>query len=169
MMSTVFKQALRKGSVGEQIVRAHLEGKGWVVYQPITEGAHHFDMLSIKDKKSAIALDVKTKARLNKYPATGINQKHFEEYLRFSKKHCMPFWIVFVDEMLGEVYGNTLGELEKPRTVEGNNYPLIKCWGPPIRIWPLEAMKNIARLEDCDKSELTNLSQRNYEYEGKKP
>lgn len=164
MMSSVFKKSLRKGDVGERIVRASLEGKGWVVYQPVTEGAHHFDMLSIKDKKTAIALDVKTKARMNHYPATGINQRHFEEYQRFSKKHLMSFWIVFVDEMLAQVYGNTLKELEKPREVQGNQYPMIKNWNPPIRLWPLEAMKNIAQLQDCDKSELINLSQRKHEY-----
>ena len=53
-----FEVALKKGAVGETIVRRILEQKGWVVYQPMTDGAHCFDMLSIKDKKSAIAIDV---------------------------------------------------------------------------------------------------------------
>jgi hypothetical protein len=164
MTSKNFEIAMRKGNVGEQIVRAHLESRGWVVYQPITDGPHCFDMLSIRDKRSAIALDVKAKARLNRYPATGINQKHFEEYAAFSEKHKMPFWLVFVDEMERQVYGNTLQELEIPREVEGVIYPAVMPWRPAIRIWPLAAMKVIANLDDSHCKELVALSQRRHDY-----
>ena len=101
------------------------------------------------------------------YPATGINQRHFEEYLRFSEKHLMPFWLVFVDEGLKKIYGNTLSELEKPRQVEGRVYPLvITCnGGVKVRLWPLDAMEDIAALDDCAATALTSLSQRSYEYE----
>jgi hypothetical protein len=160
-----FEIALQKGEVGEQIVREHLEKKGWVVYQPKTTGAHCFDILALLNKKNAIALDVKAKSRMNKYPATGIDQRHFEEYKNFSDKHLMPFWVVFVDEMQKTVYGNTIDELEKPRTVEGVTYPFVMQVAKPVRLWPLEAMKHIANLEATTAQKLAAFNQRNHGYE----
>ncbi len=167
MTQRSFEVALKKGEVGEQVVRDHLERRGWVVYKPFTPGAHCFDILCIKDKKQAIAMDVKAKSRMNKYPATGINQSHFEEYKFFSEKHLMPFWIVFVDEMQRTVYGNCISELEKPRTVAGVEYPFVlKTSGKPVRLWPLEAMKPIASLDKTTALALSAFNQRNYEYKG---
>lgn len=160
-----FEIALQKGEIGEQIVRKHLESKGWVVYQPETPGAHCFDILALLNKRNAIALDVKAKSRMNKYPATGIDQRHFEEYKHFSDRHQMPFWVVFVDEMQKTVYGNTIDELEKPRTVEGINYPFVMQIKKPVRIWPLEAMKPIASLDSDSANKLASFNQRNHGYE----
>ncbi len=166
MTQQSFDMAMRKGFLGEDIVKRLFERKGWVVYSPETKGAHQFDILAIKDKDSAVAVDVKTKASMNWYPATGVNQKHFEEYQRFSNKHSMPFWLVFVDEKLKKVYGNTLSELEKPRQVAGNVYPLVKTFGGvKIRLWPLEAMIPIALIENDVATILMSLSQRSYDYE----
>lgn len=160
-----FEIALQKGEIGEQIVRDHLEKKGWVVYQPKTTGAHCFDILAILKKQTAIAMDVKAKSRLNKYPATGINQKHFEEYKAFGDKHVMPFWVIFVDEMQKTIYGNCLEELEKPRVVDGISYPFkMQTSGATVRIWPLEAMKQIATIDGDSAEKLTSFNQRNYEY-----
>lgn len=165
MTQKSFDLALRKGHVGERLVRAFLEEAGWIVYQPITDGAHCFDMLCIKDKRKAIAFDVKAKARLNRYPATGINQRHFEEYAAFSEKHSMPFWVVFVDEGMRQVYGNTIANLEQPRVVDGFQYPAIMPWDVPTRIWPLQAMRVICNLTAEHVGELAALSQRSYSYE----
>lgn len=161
-----FEVALKKGDVGEAIVKAHLEKKGWVVYQPVTEGAHCFDILCIKQKKTAIAIDVKAKSRLNKYPATGINQTHFEEYKAFSEKHSMPFWLIFVDEGQKKIYGNCIKSLEEVRVIEGKTYPFVMpTGGRPVRLWPLAAMLHIADLGDTDQANLLALNQRNYAYE----
>lgn len=161
-----FEIALKKGAVGEQIVRCHLEKRGWVVYQPQTIGAHCFDILAIINKQKAIALDVKAKSRLNKYPATGINQKHFEEYKNFSEKHLMPFWVIFVDEMQKTVYGNCLEELEIERVIEGIKYPFqMSAAGATVRIWPLQAMKHIANIDGKSAENLISFNQRNYKYE----
>ena len=161
-----FDVALIKGEIGEQIVKAWLEKKGLVVYRPETEGVHAFDMLAIKDKRCCVALDVKSKARRNKYPDTGIDLRHYETYTAFSEKHNMPFWIVFVDEMIGEIYGNTLAELDKPRTDSGKQYPLR--WngrdGKTTVYWPLSAMKHVHTLTEAERLKLSSFSQRNYEY-----
>jgi hypothetical protein len=167
MIRKSFDKALKKGAVGEAIVRQLMEAKGWTVYQPFTEGAHAFDILGIKDKKTAIALDVKTKARLNKWPITGVSQSHFEEYWEFSEKHCMQFWIVFVDEMLREIYGNTIEELERSVLCEdGTIYPWVSedPRGKKIRYWHLDSMRHIADIEVDDAETLRSLSQRSYEY-----
>jgi len=169
MIRKSFKKALQKGEIGEDIVRQCLEKKGWIVYQPKTDGAHCFDMLSIKDKKTAIALDIKAKARMNKYPATGIDQKQYEEYAFFSKKHNMPFWVIFVDEMLGKIYGNTIEELESPRIAENKAYPFVftNGYGQKIRLWPLSAMIPIASIVAEDIHRLKSLNQRNYSFQKK--
>lgn len=167
MTQRSFEVALKKGEIGEMIVRRKLEEKGWVVYQPVTDGAHCFDMLSIKDKRNAIALDVKSKARMNKWPATGIDQRHFNEYLSFSEKHNMPFWVVFVDEMQKTIYGNCIENLEQRRNVEGVMYPFVLTtrYGKKIRLWPLEAMIQIDVIRERDIASLIRYSQRSHEYE----
>lgn len=163
-----FERAKAKGAVGEAIVRAMLEAKGWVVYQPQTQGAHQFDMLCIKDKNAAIAFDVKAKARMNMAACTGINQTHFDEYARFSERHNMPFWVVFVDEQLGRIYGNSLTELERPIVVDGITYPwqFLTKFGKLLRLWSLDSMKDIAPLDEASVALLADLSQRNHEYKG---
>lgn len=158
-----FQQALKKGDVGEAIIKQYLESKGWVVYQPTTSGAHCFDMMSIKNKKTAIALDVKAKARMNKYPATGVNLIHFNEYKNFSEKYSMPFWIVFVDEMQMSIYGNSLTELEKPIAVDGVKYPITMH--SKLRLWPLANMKVISTITKEQAAQLKQLNQRSYKYE----
>lgn len=167
MTSRSFEISLKKGAVGERIVRVLLERNGWVVYQPITDGAHCFDMLSIKDKKRAIAIDVKAKARMNKWAATGVNERHFLEYKAFSETHNMPFWIFFVDELLGKIYGNELKVLEVPIEVEGELYPKTIQWGsnsPKIRYWSLASMKPLADISEEDMKELSSYNQRSYGY-----
>lgn len=174
MKSKSFKTSLKKGDIGERVVIPILERKGFTVYRPFTEGAHCFDILAIQNKDKAIALDVKAKARLNRYEATGIDQRHFEEYRNFSEKHNMDFWVIFVDEMLGEVYGNKLTELEKPRCKSGEiselnkTYPMVKPWGDygsDIRVWHLNSMiRNMGTINDEAVIDLKNYSQRTHDY-----
>jgi len=169
MIRANFSVALKKGAIGEQIIRQKMEQKGWTVYMPLTEGAHHFDMLATLRKERAIALDVKTKSRMNKWNATGVNQRHFEQYQQFSQLHNMPFWIVFVDEGLKSIYGNELKSLEVPYhcEVDGYTYPrtLNMRNGGCVRLWPLNTMVHLGDLSDEKAAKLTELSQRNYGFE----
>ena len=71
---------VKKGNLGEEIVLKKLEEKGYIVYKSITEKDHAFDFLAVKDKKVFIIAEVKSKARFNKFEATGIDIKSFEEY-----------------------------------------------------------------------------------------
>lgn len=160
-----FELSIRKGALGEKIVRERMEAKGWVVYCPVTDGAHAFDLLAIKDKRRALAMDVKAKARLNKIPATGINQSHFETYRDFSQRHQMPFWVIFVDEWQRSIYGNSIEALERPfSSANFGLFPRVEVWKVPIRIWHLEQMINIAPIDDALAAELEEISQRSYGY-----
>jgi len=160
-----FEKALVKGKIGEDIVRRYLEEKGYVVYKPVTEGAHAFDILAVKDKKTVIMADVKAKARRNYFPDTGINYKHYVEYKAISEKHCLPVFLFFVDEMIGQVYGNMLDELEKPCVVAHNNriieYPLMH---KGIIYFPLSKMIFLGQLTEYERMQLKGVSQRSYAY-----
>lgn len=162
--SRVFEVAKRKGTIGEEICRRYLEKWGWVVYKAITEGPHAFDMLAIKDKHQVVAVEVKTKARLNKWPATGVDQKDFELYWRLSTQHNMPFWLFFVDEYEGLIYGNSLSELERPVVVGGHTYPMVLQLKRPIRIWHLSSMMTFGMLSEEEMAELKRYNQRAYGY-----
>lgn len=157
-----FDLSLAKGEYGEQIVRRILEKQGFVIYKPQTEGAHAFDVLAIQNKTRCIALDVKAKARRNKYADTGINVRHYQTYKAFSEAHQMPFWVVFVDEMLGRIYGNTLANLDKPVTEAGISYPFE--YAGLIRYWPLASMIFMHTLTCDEKADLAALSQRSHAY-----
>jgi len=156
------KTEVQKANVGEKIIREYLENKGWVVYEPITEGKHGFDKLAVLNKKTVMIAEVKTKARMNKYPATGFDMRHLEEYKYISEKHRMPIFIFFVDEGIGKIYGNFLDELMKDRKVKGKKYPWEAPWG--CIMFPLIAMIIIADLKNDEIETLKQYSTRKYDY-----
>ena len=164
---TSFNIARQKGELAEEIVTPYLESKGFVVYRPFTEGAHAFDGMAIRDKKESISYDVKAKPRFNNMPATGVDEKHFKTYYDFSKTHNMPFWIFFVDEAMGRVYGNEIKELEKPVQEGGREFPCLMTTktNATIRVWPLSSMIIIGNITSEEQRSLVELSQRNYKYD----
>jgi hypothetical protein len=156
------KVQVKKGDYGEDLVHTFLEEKGYIVYKPITEKAHAFDRLAVRNKSEILVVECKTKARRRYYPDTGINIKHYDEYKFISEKYKLHLFIFFIDEYLCEIYGNFLLELIKPVEVEGNKYPLEH---KNIIYFPLINMKrNIAKLSEDDKEYLVKNSSRNYDY-----
>ena len=155
-MSWEEKKEVKKGDLGEKIVRNYLENKGYIVYQPKTKGAHYFDMLCTKNKQEVMALDVKTKARLNAYEATGIDLRHYEDYKRLMNTTQIPFYIYFVDEMEGKVYMQLLNKLPEPFKL--NNY--IVCWH-------LKDLVYMFDITEQEKNELQKFNTRTYEYNPK--
>lgn len=161
------KTTVKKGTVGEVIVRQYLSKLGFISYAPETDGPHPFDKLvATKDKTTIMIAECKTKARRDLYPDTGINLRHYNDYKTVSYNHNLRIFIFFVDEKLKSVYGNYLNELEVPRQVKLNsgkivNYPLIQ---QPIIYFPIEAMKTIGPLSDEQAKVLTALSTRNPVY-----
>ena len=149
-----FETSLKKGHVGEQIIRDHLESRGWIVYLPFTKNkAHYFDILATLNKKKVIAIDVKTKARLNNWAAQGINIKHYYEYMEFVKNHAVPFYLCFVDDKIGDVHICNIEELRNPI------YP-----NKEIIAWSLSQMKFLMKITEEDIKNLSQYDQRNYEF-----
>lgn len=144
---------VKKGNIGEYLVREYLEAKGWIIYEPITKGAHYFDKLATKNKDKVIALDVKTKARLNKWNATGIDLRHYKEYINFVKKTSIPFYLVFVDDKTGNVYSQEITKLKNP--IKVNNF---------IIAWNLEQMKLLFNIGKEKIKELEKFDTRNYKF-----
>jgi hypothetical protein len=131
-----------------------LKNKGWVTYSPDSGGAHYFDILATKNKEKVVAIDVKTKARFNKWPAQGINKRHYEEYMRFVETTKIPFYLVFVDDKNGDVHIAELAKLKKPF------HPR-----PNIIAWMLSEMKKVTTIEDVALlSEMAKHDTRNYDF-----
>lgn len=162
---------VKKGNIGENKVQRFLEEKGYVCYQAITEKAHPFDFLCVKDKREAIAAEVKTKALRTYYQDTGFNKNQYEDYKAFSEKHKMPIFLFFVDEYRKQIYGNWLSKLDIPITVTAANgqirdYPREEQnkWNKLIRYYHFSQMRQIATFTDVEAEELKMLSNRSYAY-----
>ena len=156
------KPSVAKGNLAEAIVKEFLQNKGFIVYEPVTDGAHGFDMLAVKDKKQFIIAECKAKAKRTKYDDTGFNIRHYFEYKFVQEKHGIPVFVFFIDEHLMEIYGNFLAKLEKETLHEGEQYPK---WHNGIVYFPMcNMLRDIARLTEKDSDALKSYSRRNYEY-----
>ena len=149
-----FKIALKKGDIGEEIITDFLEKKGWIVYRPFTKDkAHYFDMLCTLNKEKIIAIDVKTKARLNNWNAQGIDIRSYNQYLNFVKTTSVNFYLIFVDDKTGVVHLADLIKLKNPI------YPNSK-----IIAWNVEDMKYLFTISKEDIKRLSEYDQRNYKF-----
>lgn len=141
----------KKGKIGEDIVKAMLIEKGWVPYSPEPGRPHYFDILATKDKKSVIAIDVKTKARLNKWYAQGINISHYNQYINFVNITNVPFYLVFVDDKIGDIHLANITKLKNPI------YPSLG-----IIAWPLDQMQKIGNIGGENIEKLSTYDQRSW-------
>jgi hypothetical protein len=149
-----FEVSLKKGEIGEQIIREILENQGWVVYMPFTKDrAHYFDMLATQNKERVIAIDVKTKARFNKWPAQGINVRSYNEYMKFVSDTGVPFYIVFIDDKCGDIHAKDITKLKDPI------FPNDK-----VIAWDINQMKHLGNIGEEKIQELSKYDQRNYDY-----
>lgn len=156
---------VKKGNFGEAIVKDTLEGKGYVVYRCVTEKAHAFDFLAIKNKQIFVVAEVKSKARLNKYEATGINLSHFKEYKFIYENQNMDVILFFVDEHPKEerIYCQRLSVLMAEKVVDKIKYPNTEISRGKI-MFSLKDMITVCKLSKDQLAELRALSSRSYEY-----
>jgi len=164
-MSWQDKIQVKKGDLGENIVKDTLEKKGYIVYKCVTERAHAFDFLAVKDKKVFVIAEVKSKARFNKYEATGIDLRHFYEYKFIYNNHKIDILLFFVDEHPKEerIYCQKLSVLMKEKTICNVKYPNTEISKGKI-IFSLTDMITVCKLSKDQLSELKKYSSRNYEY-----
>jgi len=173
------KPEVKKGNFGERIVKDYLEKEGYVVYTTKSIGSHLCDgFVSNKNKKEIFIGDVKSKARRNIYPDTGIDEKYYNNYKELSMKYNMPFFLYFIDEGMKKIYGNRLDVLEIERTIlyEYDNgkgkesfpitypSPKIDSKGNNIVYFPLCCMKEMNNITSEDVEILKDLSRRSIEY-----
>lgn len=156
---------VKKGNLGEEIVLKKLEEKGYIVYKSITEKAHAFDFLAVKDKKVFIIAEVKSKARFNKFEATGIDIKSFEEYKYIYENQKIDIVLFFVDEHPKEerIYCQKLSILMQEKIINEIQYPNFNISKGKI-LFSLSDMKELCKLTKEQLNELKKYSSRSHEY-----
>ena len=163
-MSWENKTQVKKGNIGENIVKSYLENKGFIVYEPVTNRSHPFDKIAVKNKNNMIIVEVKTKARMNRFNATGFDVRSYNYYKLLRDKYNIPLHCFFVDEYLGKIYGNKLSVLEEEYLDNKNVlYPNTKIVNNII-LFSLDKMNLIHTLKDNEIKEIKKHNTRNYQY-----
>lgn len=154
----------KKGIVGERIANDFLIKQGWTLYSA-KEQRHQVDFIAMKKNKTCM-IEVKCKARRNKYPDTGFNYSQYVEYKNQIELTKLPLFVFFVDEQLKQIYYCNLTEESKPKERNGITYPLIynsDTKGKIIFFYQPD-MKVLCNLSERDVLEIKGLSSRNYDY-----
>lgn len=160
---------VQKGDIGEELVAHELTRRGYNVMKPFFDSKPHLIDLYAYTDAGGFYADVKTKARMNKWEATGIDANDFKKYLKLAKKNKVVLF--FVDEMLKSVYYCMVEEAAKECVVDGIKYPNYDLLGhlrPPVVLFPLKIMKQLCDINEKLVAEIKKKSEktRNYEYKG---
>jgi len=162
-------KTFKKGTLGESIVIETLKKlfpEYDILTQNIKDKAHWVDLILMNKINNDIKyIEVKTKARLNKYPMTGIDYKHYQEYIRLNEKG-IDVIIFFVDDKLGDIH-----YLPVSKAIELENQNKIKILDFKQRninkktiCWFLEDMKFITNISKDQIDKLTKLDERNHNF-----
>ena len=148
------KPEVKKGNIGEKYAREFLEQKGFIVYKPVSDGAHKIDFFAHNGtNKRVVAIEAKAKKRMAKFTKTGFNTSNLIHYKEIEKRHSIPTFIYFVDEFEGCVYGQWLSKLS-----DG-------CEKGCVTVWELSEMEFIRWLTAEEIKELKECSNKdNYDY-----
>jgi len=163
--------AYKKGAYGEMLIDRLLLKSGIMPYKPFKDASHPFDRLcASNDKKKLFVVEVKTKKKRNKYNDTGFNYSNYLDYKNIYDKYNIPVFIFFIDDHLGEIYGNYLHNIDIPvyDMIYKKEYPLIEKKGQKIIYFPLNLIKSffVKKLPEIHKDILNSLSNTKYEYGG---
>lgn len=171
-MEDYFDKSLRKGDLGEEIVKTILRDNGYVLYTVDNEGSHPFDIMAVDiESHRLVVVEVKTIPRRNLYEDNGLKLTSWKKYTRWYKETGIDFFLIFVDEMTREVYGNTLQILSEhyyDRT-SGLYYPLVYkdrfgFSSNDMIYLHLNKCKPFGNISDEDASKMRGLSQRKHGY-----
>lgn len=157
----------KKGNLGEAIIKEILEERGYVVYKCITFGSHAFDFLAVRNKREFKIIEVKSKARLNKYYATGIDEKYFYEYKAIFENQKIDVIIFFVDDHPNEerIYCQNLSKLMEDKIIDNIIYPNSQIIKGSV-VFSLTDMIHVRKLSPKQVHELREYSKgmRHYPY-----
>jgi len=147
------KKEVKKGDLGEDMVKEFLHKKGFVLYKPITNGSHKVDYFCHSgNEKKVICAEAKTKRRMAVRPATGFNINCHEHYAELLKKYNIKTFVFFIDDFERCIYGQWLHLL-------GNG----QKYGNVI-VWPLDKMKLIRDLTQHEINKISEFSTIKYDY-----
>lgn len=143
-----------KSKIGVNIVKEFLEKEKWVIMQTTTKSVPTaFDMIAIKDKSEIVINEVKVKARMNKWPAQGIDKFLYFQYIAIANQVNVPFYLWFVCDKTGNVHKALLTDLHDPIFQDTK-----------IIAWNLDQMELMFNIGPEQIQRLTLLDSRNYEF-----
>ena len=160
-------KSTKKGTIGEFLVIDIIK-KMFPQYDILTHHiknkAHWVDFVIMnKEKNDVKYIEVKTKARFNKYPITGIDLRHYKEYIKLYEKGNDVI-IIFVDDKIGDIHF-----LPVSKAIELENQDKIKRFSFKQKnkktetiCWYLSDMKFISKITEKYINNLTRYDERNY-------
>jgi len=144
---------VKKGDIGEQIIIDYLDKKGFVIYAPFYSKPHWIDFFASRNKDEIYAIDVKTKSRLNKWDATGLDLQDYKDYLKLNQKTGIRVFLFFVDDKEGFIHCADIQNLKN------GFYPT-----PKIIAFYRKDMKLIGKIDDQYLKKLEKYDSRKYIY-----
>jgi len=161
--------SFKKGTLGEFIIIdiiKNLFPEYDILTNNIKNKAHWIDMILMNKTNNDIKyIEIKTKARLNQYPMTGIDFRHYQEYLKLNEKGNDVI-IIFLDDKIGDIHFLPISkaiELESQDKVK--IFPFKqKNINKKTICWFLEDMKFITKISKKDINKLSKLDERNYNF-----
>lgn len=150
------KKEVKKGDIGEEIVKEFLEKNDFILYRPVTNGAHKIDYFAHSGKgKRVICCEVKAKRRMARFPLTGFNVSNYTHYKEMYEKHKIDTFVFFVDDFEGWVYGQWLNILGEGKIIKGRQ---------DVIVWPLSSMKKIKQIDADILKDLSKYTTEKYDY-----
>lgn len=152
------KKEVKKGDIGEELVKQYLETKKFILYKPISNGSHKIDYFCHSgNEKKVICAEVKTKRRMAMKPKTGFNLSSYNHYLDMKTKHNIDTFVFFVDDFEKKIYGQWLSKLTEFEIIND------------VIVFPLLQMKVIRDLKELEIQQISEYSTVNYSYDNVKP
>ena len=153
--NSTFKERLVIGARGETMVKHWLEDSGYILYEATTEGRHWVDFMCHDTlKQTWLSVEVKTKQKMFKYNATGINVSHLREYQHLQDETNMNTLLFFVDTKEKQIYYSELNNLMEECEYGNIMYPNFNIANNMV-LFPLEKMETIKHLTE---EEIENLN-----------
>ena len=146
---------VKKGDIGEDIIIDYLNKKGFAVYAPSYSKPHWIDIFATRNKNELYAIDVKTKARFNKWNAQGFDYNDYESYKRLQNLYKLKVFIFFIDDKNGNIHCADLNKLSEGFRIKN------------IIAWNLSEMKLIHTLSQKQIQQLTKYDNRTHDYKPK--
>ena len=155
------KTRVKKGNIGEALVKDFLESKDLMVYGMMTPGAHLVDyIVTTKDKKEMFIAEVKTKPGRKYVADTGFDTRHLNEY----KNTVLPVHMFFVDEDSKTIYSGNLNTMLISRVVGHRTYPMEGTgeWDSHITYFPREIMGYCCDISEENINKLKQFNNSSY-------